>query len=66
MSLRPLMTADEAAAFLRVPRRRVWAMSRKGEIPTIRIGVREVRFDEADLESWIARRKSWTPKGTRS
>jgi excisionase family DNA binding protein len=62
--MRPLLDADEVARFLNVPKRRVWQMSRRGEIPTVRIGPRQLRFDPDDLEAWRERRKSWTPKGT--
>jgi excisionase family DNA binding protein len=61
-----LLTAEEVAQVLKVPRRRVWAMSRRGEIPTVRIGPHGLRFDEADIEAWIERRKTWKPRGTRS
>ena len=60
-----LLTAEQVAEILAVPRTRVWAMSRRGEIPTVRLGPREVRYREQDVESWIERRTTTKPKGTR-
>jgi len=38
-----LLTAVQVAELLAVPKTRVWSMSRRGEIPTVRIGARGVR-----------------------
>jgi excisionase family DNA binding protein len=62
----PLLTADEVARLLRVPKTRVWSMSRRGEIPTVRIGPREVRYRAEDIDVWIARRTTSRPRGTHS
>jgi excisionase family DNA binding protein len=61
-----LMTAGQVAELLAVPKTRVWSMSRRGEIPTVRIGPREVRYRPEDLEAWIARRTTSRPRGTQS
>ncbi|MGZ4166542.1 MAG: helix-turn-helix domain-containing protein [Solirubrobacteraceae bacterium] len=58
-----LWTADEVAAFLRVPKQDVYLMSRRGQIPTVRLG-RRVRFDPRDIELWVDRRTSTRPRGT--
>jgi excisionase family DNA binding protein len=63
---RPLMTADQVAELLAVPKARVWSMSRRGEIPTVRIGPRDVRYRAEDVDAWIARRTTSRPRGTRS
>jgi excisionase family DNA binding protein len=39
-----LITADELAAALNIPKRSVYALAREDRIPTVRIG-RRVRFD---------------------
>ncbi len=52
----PLLTAPEVAKLLAVSRERVWSMSRRGEIPTVRLGPREVRYRPEDIDQWIARR----------
>jgi excisionase family DNA binding protein len=44
------MTAGQVAELLAVPKTRVWSMSRRGEIPTVRIGPREVRYRPEDIE----------------
>ena len=61
-----LLTAVEVAELLAVPRTRVWSMSRRGEIPTVRIGPREVRYRPQDIDQWIARRTTARPRGTQS
>jgi excisionase family DNA binding protein len=50
----PLLTADEAARFLRVPRSTLYELVRSRGLPHIRIGDRALRFTRADLEEWIA------------
>jgi excisionase family DNA binding protein len=62
----PLLTADQVAQLLAVPRTRVWSMSRRGEIPTVRLGPREVRYRPEDIDRWIARRTTSRPRGTQS
>ncbi|MHB8696005.1 MAG: helix-turn-helix transcriptional regulator [Solirubrobacteraceae bacterium] len=62
----PLLTALEVAKLLAVKRERVWSMSRRGEIPTVRLGPREVRYRPEDIEKWIARRTTSRPRGTQS
>jgi excisionase family DNA binding protein len=61
-----LLKAEEVAALLAVPKTRVWSMSRRGEIPTVRIGPREVRYRPEDIDAWIARRTTSRARGTRS
>lgn len=61
-----LLTAVQVADLLAVPKTRVWSMSRRGEIPTVRIGPREVRYRPEDIDAWIARRTTSRPRGTRS
>jgi predicted DNA-binding transcriptional regulator AlpA len=51
---------------LAVPKTRVWLMSRRVEIPTVRIGPREVRNRPEDIDQWIARRTTSRPRGTQS
>ena len=48
----PLLTPEEAADLLAVPRSWVYAEARAGRLPHIRVG-RYVRFREASLLEWI-------------
>jgi excisionase family DNA binding protein len=48
-----LLTAREAAAYLRISERKLWSMTSAGEVPHLRIGAR-VLYPERDLEAWIA------------
>jgi len=59
-----LLSADEVAAVLGVPRTFVYALARRGELPTVRIGERYVRFRAHALDRWIADQETTRPKGT--
>ena len=59
-----LLDADEVAAVLGVARTFVYTLARRGELPTVRIGDRYVRFRAQALERWIAEQESTRPKGT--
>jgi excisionase family DNA binding protein len=50
-----LLTADEVAGILRVPRS--WVYSHLTELPTIRLG-RYVRFKRSDVERFLEERGS--------
>ena len=50
----PLLTSDEAARLLRVPRSTLYELVRSRGLPHVRIGDRALRFTRADLEQWIA------------
>ena len=52
-----LLKPHDAAALLNVSARSLWSLYNRGEIPVVRIG-KAVRFDPADLERWIADRKT--------
>lgn len=49
----PLMTANEAAKLLRVPRSTLYELVRSRDLPHIRVG-RALRFTRADLGTWLA------------
>lgn len=49
-----LMTADEAARLLHVPRSTVYELVRSRGLPHVRIGERGLRFTRSDLGIWIA------------
>jgi excisionase family DNA binding protein len=50
-----LLMAKEVAAILRVKPARVYDLARKGLIPSVCIGERQIRFQWASLQEWIAR-----------
>jgi excisionase family DNA binding protein len=50
----PLLTANEAARLLRVPRSTLYELVRSRGLPHIRIGERGLRFTRSDLDEWIA------------
>ncbi len=54
-----LLKPAEAARSLAISERKLWGLTKCGEIPCVRIG-RSVRYDPRDLASWIEARKSVT------
>jgi len=51
-----LMTSKNAAKYLCISERKLWDMTKTGEIPAVRLG-RAVRYDRSDLDSFIQRAK---------
>lgn len=58
-----LLTADDVAERLRVPRSWVYRAAREGDLPSVRCG-RYRRFDEGDVERWISRQKGMPAGGS--
>ncbi len=56
----PLLTADEVAALLRVTKAWVYAETRRGVLPHVRLG-RYVRFRESAVRDWIKAIESGRP-----
>lgn len=54
-SPRALLTAEEVAEILRVPRS--WVYSHQDQLPTVRLG-RYVRFRRSEIESFLAEQKA--------
>jgi excisionase family DNA binding protein len=50
----PLMTADDAARLLHVPRSTLYELVRSRGLPHVRIGDRGLRFTRSDLEGWVS------------
>lgn len=61
-SIDGLLTAEETAKLLTVSPRTVWALTKTGELPAIRIG-RSVRYSRQDIDAFIAARRTTTRKG---
>jgi len=51
-----LLRPTEAARMLAVSPRSLWAMTKCGQVPHLRLG-RSVRYSVDDLRRWIAERK---------
>jgi excisionase family DNA binding protein len=60
-----LLTADEVAGILGVPRSLVYSLVRSGEMPAVRIGERYIRFRSQALLRWIESRESCEAKRRR-
>ena len=50
MSLR---TVEFVSELLNVPKARVYELVRQNILPVVRIGARQIRFDEETLNNWI-------------
>jgi excisionase family DNA binding protein len=51
-----LLGAREAARALAVSARTLWALTKSGEVPHVRVG-RRVLYDPQDLRAWVDRLK---------
>ena len=51
-----LLTAKQAAQSLAISERTLWELTRRGEIPRLKIGA-AVRYDLRDLQAWIDKKK---------
>ncbi len=60
-----LLGVADVAQLLGVRETFVYALARRGELPTVRIGDRYVRFRPEALWAWIERQESTRPRGTR-
>ncbi len=50
-----LLTASEVSRLLQVTPARVYQLARCGSLPIVRLGLRQIRFDEVALCAWIER-----------
>jgi excisionase family DNA binding protein len=48
----PLLTADDVASLLRVPRSTVYELTRSRRLPYVKVG-RRTLFVRSDLDAWI-------------
>lgn len=53
-----LLTKHEAAEALRLTPGQVSRLAHRGELPSVILPNKEVRFDPADISAWIESRKS--------
>ena len=50
----PVMTVDEVAAYLRIPRGSVYKLAQRGGIPCQKVG-RHWRFRRQTIDEWLSR-----------
>jgi excisionase family DNA binding protein len=60
MTLEPLLTVDETAAYLGISRRQVYLLLDTGAIPAVRVGTR-LRFVPGELRSYLERHREAGP-----
>lgn len=63
---RLLLTADELAQLCGWSKQSVYRRARRGEIPCVRTGARQVMFDPAAVKRWVVANSSIEPRGQRS
>ncbi len=61
-----LLKSKDAAQYLAISERKMWELGNRGVIPVVRPDHRMVRFDVADLDAFIARKKKGGPSGKRT
>jgi excisionase family DNA binding protein len=49
-----LLTAEDIADLLNTKLERVWALARENDLPCVRLGKRQMRFDRQAVELFIA------------
>jgi excisionase family DNA binding protein len=59
-----LLTAQQVAVLLQVPKARVYELAREGLIPAVRLG-RQIRVSASALDDWIADGGQALPDGWR-
>jgi excisionase family DNA binding protein len=57
----PLMTLEELAQYLRLSKKTLYKLLRRGTITIHKIGS-EVRFKKTEIDRWIAKQTVWKKK----
>ena len=55
--IRLLLTPLEAARALCISERNLWQLTKDGEIESVRVGKRSIRYSVLTLEKWIAKQE---------
>ena len=63
LSAARLLVAKDVAELLGVPASLVYAMARRGQLPTVRVGERYVRFRAQAIADWISARETTVRRG---
>jgi|GEM_PF-3223995 excisionase family DNA binding protein len=61
-----LLTAKEIAAEWQIPLSRVYELTRRGLIPHLKLGARQLRFDPESLRDWKAGGGNVDPQSDRA
>ena len=57
------LTTEEVLNYLKVTPRTIYRLIRTGELPALRVG-RQWRFRRSDLDAWLERQRSVTPRSS--
>jgi excisionase family DNA binding protein len=52
-NLAPVMTVEDVAGYLRIPKSSIYKLARAGQIPGLKVG-RHWRFHRETIENWLA------------
>lgn len=55
-----LLRPKEAAAFLAISMRKLWELTNRGEVPSLRVG-RSLRYSRPALRAWVDRQQRGRP-----
>ncbi len=58
-----LLTAEEVAARLSIDKTTVYRLARSGELPSLKLAPKIIRFDPVRLEEWIESKAVGRPVG---
>lgn len=58
-----LLTAKQIAAAWQMPLARVYELARLGVLPSVKLGERQIRFEEAAIREFLARGGASQPNG---
>ncbi len=53
-----LLTTRQAAKMLTISERTLYTLTKSGQIPAVKLGVRGLRYDPRDLLAWIEQAKT--------
>jgi hypothetical protein len=60
-----LVGADKAAGLMSISPRKLWSLTKSGEVPHVRIG-RRVMYRPESLRAWLAKQEQWGGGGGES
>ncbi len=50
-------TTDEVAAYLRIPKHTIYRLSRRGQLPSCKIG-KQLRFRKTSIDEWVTEKEN--------
>ncbi len=60
ISISEVLTIDELAAYLKIPKSTLYKLAREGKIPSNKVG-RHWRFQKRSIDLWLERERAIVP-----